>query len=109
MNRNEALAFIRDNSRLIADLSLPKSDRSYEHRIGNNATAFILLDMGIHGWELFFINEGNNVDKTITAFCKITEANFDPEDHTEKQQIEHDQYLADTLEDNGDQKASAEG
>ena len=84
MKRNEALEFIRDNSRCIREHLLnptPKNERQddyeanyLEQRMGNNGTPFILADYGRHGWELYFICTGNRTDTSIEKFCEVTGA-----------------------------------
>lgn len=82
LNRHTALQFIRCSSRLITSMlgnPVPEEDKGdwyepcyFEQRLGNNGTPFILQDMGKHGWDLYFICGGNNIDKTIEQFCLIT-------------------------------------
>jgi len=84
MNRNEALKFIRDNSRCVRQHLLnpaPKAERQddyeanyLEQRIGNNGTPFVLSDYGKQGWDLYFISTGKNIEKTLTEFRSITGA-----------------------------------
>ncbi len=86
MKRKEALEFIRDNSRIVREHLLnpvPKSQREDDYEpnylyqcLGNNGTPFIYTDYGRHGWELYFISTGNNVDKSLTEFCAITGADI---------------------------------
>lgn len=82
MNRHQALEFIRDNSRLICSVltnpvAKPDQWSGYEpmyleKRLGDNATPFIIFDMGTHGWELYIIAGENNVDKTLVKFSEAT-------------------------------------
>lgn len=102
--RNEALQFIKDNSRLIADFSLPKINRTLEHRIGNNGHSFVLLNMVEHGWELFFSDNTNKISTSIEHFCDHTGCQDFAEFITDKEQTEHDAYLAERLHDNGEPK-----
>ena len=75
MTRHSALEFIREESRLITDFRKEnRNGHCFELRVGNNGTPFILQDMGEHGWSIYFIAEGNNVDKTIEMFCEKTGA-----------------------------------
>ena len=87
MNRKEALDFIINNSRSIRSFHLnpvskAEKDADYEanyfeHRIGNNGTTFCLLDMGKHGWDLYFPVGSNEISPTIEMFCKLTGATTD--------------------------------
>lgn len=80
MNRSEALKFIRDNSRLVRSTHLnpvPKHqmDESYdanyqEQRLSDKGVPFIINDYGRHGWDIYFLSQGNNVDETIKRFKK---------------------------------------
>lgn len=82
MNREEALKFIRDNSRLIKSVEinpLPKNHREkdydpnyWEQRIGDNGTIFMLNDFGKNGWELYFLAGSINIQFNIEMFCNRT-------------------------------------
>jgi len=92
MKRNEALEFIRNNSRCVRQHLLnpvPKNEREddyepnyLEQRLGNNGTPFILSDYGKHGWDLYFISTGNKVDKSLNEFCSVTGADLQTATHT---------------------------
>lgn len=81
MNRKEALKFIRDNSRLVRSYQMnpvPKHemDADYEanymeQRLSNIGIPFILNDYGKHGWDVYFISGGNNVEATINKFKEL--------------------------------------
>lgn len=82
MNRNEALKFIRDNSRSVFSMCsnpvpINERHRTYEaayleQRVGNNGEVFFLHDYGSHGWNIYFPVSGNNVDTSIEEFCRRT-------------------------------------
>lgn len=84
MDRIKGLDFIRDNSRLVSRMlgnPVPKENQGdwyepcyFEHRIGGNGTPFMLQDMGKHGWDIYFICGGNNVDESIKRFAEVTNA-----------------------------------
>lgn len=92
MKRNEALKFMRDNSRLITSMlanPIKKADiyDSYEpiyfeQRMGNNGTPFIIQDMGKNGWDIYFISGVNNVDKSMEKFAAETGCQLPIEDIT---------------------------
>lgn len=76
MNMNEARDFIKDNSRLIRAVDVNTESRRgepiiWEFRRGDNGTAFMLMDMGKDGWELY-LPTGSLITKAIDAFCKAT-------------------------------------
>lgn len=82
MNRNEALKFIRDNSRLIVSTQInnkkdwgrsePFEPNYLEHRMGNNGTPFILHDWASNGWDIYFISGNNKISETLEQFSKQT-------------------------------------
>lgn len=81
MKRNEALEFIRNHSRLVRSVHLnpvPKHeideyyDANYmEQRLSDKGVPFVINDYGKHGWDIYFLASGNNVEKTIGDFKKI--------------------------------------
>jgi len=80
MNRKDALQFIRDNSRIVRSTHLnpaPKHeiDETYdanyqEQRLSDKGVPFIINDYGRHGWDIYFLSQGNSVEKTIDEFNK---------------------------------------
>lgn len=81
MKRNEALKFIRDNSRLVRSHLLnpvPKHERDEEYdpnymeqRLSDKGVPFIINDYGKHGWDIYFLASGNKVDETISKFKEV--------------------------------------
>ncbi len=81
-NRERTLKFIRENSRVILSIHanpIKKADmyESYEpvyweQRMGKNGTPFILQDMGKNGWDLYFLQGGNELTASLQQFCIIT-------------------------------------
>lgn len=84
MNRNEALRFIRDNSRCVCSMLANPVSKSeqwegyepiyFEQRIGNNGNLFILQDCGKNGWDIYFNGNSNNIEKSLSRFLEETGA-----------------------------------
>lgn len=82
MDRHQALEFIKVNSRQTKSCLLNPIDKDdtgdwyepvyLEHRIGNNGNTFILYDAGKHGWDLYFNDGTNDIQKSLTHFSERT-------------------------------------
>lgn len=71
MNRQEALDYIRNNSRLVRIFTenLESGDKSvFEQRMAYNGKLFFLHDMGEHGWDMFYRPGGITIDSAIEKF-----------------------------------------
>lgn len=65
MNRKEALAFIKENSSLIRTEKF--GEFIINHRIGSKSQ-FIILDMGQHGFQIYYPDGVNKISDTLEIF-----------------------------------------